>query len=140
MTRKAVNWKQVVAHYLYDRDNGICQLCGKELNTNDRLDIDHIIRISNGGTDDMNNLRLVHTLCHLERHTPQKMTLNDNVVGFDKLKTQAMIKQLRNIKKTYLQKGSMKESAQAHGWTLDQCRYYAGKYGFSGTADKWDFA
>lgn len=62
---------------LYERDNGICYICGKECNYNDYVykdntfiagnyypSIDHVIPLAKGGTDEWNNLKLAHRICN----------------------------------------------------------------------------
>ena len=62
---------------LYQRDNGICYICGKECNYNDYIykdntfiagnyypSIDHVIPLAKGGTDEWNNLKLAHRICN----------------------------------------------------------------------------
>ncbi len=51
------------------RDGGVCQLCGKLVQGDDReAHIDHIVEKAAGGDDSMSNLRLVHRSCHSRRH------------------------------------------------------------------------
>lgn len=62
---------------LYDRDNGICHICGEICNWNDKKEvngtiivgekypsIDHVIPIAKGGTDDWKNIKLAHFKCN----------------------------------------------------------------------------
>lgn len=62
---------------LYERDNGICYICGNKCNWEDKRiingttivgdtypSIDHIIPLAKGGTDDWNNLGLAHVKCN----------------------------------------------------------------------------
>lgn len=51
---------------VYDRDNGICQLCFLPVGERD-WDIDHIIPRSFGGQNFRNNLRLTHSACNNAR-------------------------------------------------------------------------
>lgn len=51
------------------RDGGVCQLCGGLVQGDDRdAHIDHIVEKAEGGTDELENLRLVHRACHSRRH------------------------------------------------------------------------
>lgn len=43
-----------------------CGICGLPLDGD--IDIDHIIPISFGGTDSIDNLRVLHAACHKKRH------------------------------------------------------------------------
>lgn len=55
---------------VYERDNGICKICGNPVNMNvDPLDneygsIDHIIPLSKGGTHQWKNVQLAHRICN----------------------------------------------------------------------------
>ncbi|MCU0537603.1 MAG: HNH endonuclease [Hydrococcus sp. Prado102] len=48
-----------VKKYVFDRDNYQCQSCGKN-NQQTTLNIDHIISLAKGGSNDISNLQ---TLC-----------------------------------------------------------------------------
>ncbi len=46
-----------------DKYNGVCPLCGEAIQDND-VSIDHIIPLSRGGTNDLDNLRPTHAICN----------------------------------------------------------------------------
>jgi len=46
------------------RDRGICYLCDKA----EADEVDHLVEVSAGGTNDLRNLASVHRLCHGRRH------------------------------------------------------------------------
>jgi hypothetical protein len=49
-----------VSAYVYRRDNGTCQKCGEY-----GSEVDHILPVKDGGTDDPANLRLLCHTCHV---------------------------------------------------------------------------
>lgn len=49
-----------VRNYVFQRDKYQCQSCGKT-NSETELNIDHIIPLASGGSNDISNLQ---TLCH----------------------------------------------------------------------------
>ena len=59
---------------VYERDNGICQLCGKPVDWNDNTwgksfgamypTIDHIVAMANGGGHTWDNVQLAHAICN----------------------------------------------------------------------------
>lgn len=56
------------------RDGGVCQLCGGLVQGEEReAHIDHIIEKADGGTDELENLRLVHRSCHSRRHACDRL-------------------------------------------------------------------
>jgi 5-methylcytosine-specific restriction protein A len=56
------------------RDGGICQLCHKLVQGDDRdAHVDHIVEKADGGTDELSNLRLVHRSCHSRRHASDRL-------------------------------------------------------------------
>jgi 5-methylcytosine-specific restriction endonuclease McrA len=62
-------WRQTVDYVIW-RDNWVCHLCGK-----DGADTaDHIIPVSRGGSDELENLRAAHKTCNRKRgnHSPPK--------------------------------------------------------------------
>ncbi len=58
---------------LYFRDSGICQICMKPIDTSIKypdlmsLSLDHIIPRSQGGTHNMDNVRIAHFICNSNR-------------------------------------------------------------------------
>lgn len=58
---------------LFDRDKGICRLCGKPCDRNDKTcgpnypSIDHIIPISKGGKHVWDNVQLAHRQCNIAK-------------------------------------------------------------------------
>jgi len=56
------------------RDGGVCQLCGGLVQGCDRdAHIDHIVEKADGGSDALENLRLVHRSCHSRRHAADRL-------------------------------------------------------------------
>ena len=58
---------------VFMRDNGICQICGKPCDWNDRRwgsigplypTRDHIIALANGGEHSWDNIQLAHAICN----------------------------------------------------------------------------
>lgn len=56
---------------IYQRDEGVCQLCGRLIDPNDKKlwmgTLDHIVPRSKGGADEPSNLRLAHMICNALR-------------------------------------------------------------------------
>ncbi len=53
---------------LHQRQGYRCALCRISFGPGERIEMDHIIPIRHGGTDDLDNTRLVHPWCHRQRH------------------------------------------------------------------------
>ena len=55
---------------IYERDKGICQICGKPIDLKCKpphpmsLSIDHIIPLSLGGTHQPSNVQIAHMICN----------------------------------------------------------------------------
>lgn len=73
INRKKARTKQsseITVQSLYNRDNGICWICGGKCdinadgNSNEYPSVDHIIPVSLGGTDEWSNVRLAHRICN----------------------------------------------------------------------------
>jgi len=50
--------------FLFARENGVCQYCGKKIKTGERVEMHHIIRHADGGSDKPDNRALLHEECH----------------------------------------------------------------------------
>lgn len=53
--------------FLYDRDKGLCGLCREPVVFGSKMDIDHIVQLAEGGSDDPSNLRVTHERCNRKR-------------------------------------------------------------------------
>lgn len=49
---------------IWERDGGVCQLCGEPIADPKQRSIDHIIPISRGGTHEPANVQLAHRVCN----------------------------------------------------------------------------
>lgn len=72
-TRKKINGDadySISLKRLYKRDQGICAICGEEVdmmcdpNSNEYGSIDHIIPLAKGGTHTWDNVQLAHRICN----------------------------------------------------------------------------
>lgn len=59
---------QNMRSFLMAREQGKCQLCGKEFSKGNGSHIHHLISRNNGGTDREKNLALLHERCHKRLH------------------------------------------------------------------------
>lgn len=73
-----IDYKGLAIQYLAARDKGRCTICGEKLNGN--VDIDHIVPVKDGGTNESGNLRVVHASCHKARHA----SIKSNGKAYDK--------------------------------------------------------
>jgi 5-methylcytosine-specific restriction endonuclease McrA len=54
---------RILRDQVIGRDGMVCGLCGKEV-AEDQVSIDHVLPISLGGTDDLDNLQVAHRGCN----------------------------------------------------------------------------
>lgn len=47
------------------RDRYLCVPCGKKGRTTEGTEVDHVVNVAEGGTDDVSNLQTICTECHL---------------------------------------------------------------------------
>jgi len=52
---------------IYNRDKGICQICGNHIELND-VEFDHILSINDGGLHIKQNIRITHIICNRKRY------------------------------------------------------------------------
>jgi 5-methylcytosine-specific restriction endonuclease McrA len=64
-----------ILHELYQRDCGICQICFRFADIRD-CNVDHVVPVSKGGTDDMENLQLTHHWCNSRKGSDPNASLN----------------------------------------------------------------
>ncbi len=74
--KKQIIDKDITLEALYRRDSGVCYLCGKPCDWNDKNDItvgpmypsiDHVIPISHGGMHSWKNIKLAHFECNWKK-------------------------------------------------------------------------
>jgi hypothetical protein len=53
---------------MWERDNGICYICGDEVRF-DGFELDHLVPVSRGGDNHPNNLAVTHQMCNRRRGT-----------------------------------------------------------------------
>lgn len=60
--RKAISKK--TRALVFERDKGICYLCGEKIGADEEWDCDHELARELGGADDISNYRPAHKVCH----------------------------------------------------------------------------
>lgn len=60
------------------RDNYTCQICGATVKDGAKLEIDHVIPFSKGGTNDENNLQVLCQQCNREKYNREDL-LHDKI-------------------------------------------------------------
>jgi len=82
-------WTKRLANYsgypsgickLMKKQNFTCPICNSLFITEDRLEIDHIIPKSQGGTDRYKNLQLFHKVCHLVKTHEQNTYVKVEII------------------------------------------------------------
>lgn len=77
--------KTITLQKLYERDGGVCWVCGKpcnyeaDPNNNEYPSIDHVIPIADGGKDLWENIRLAHRYCNSLRYFSEPETEPVNI-------------------------------------------------------------
>ena len=66
------------------RDNGLCQHCTRKGRTTIGREVHHIVRLSDGGTDDLDNLVLLCKECHHAETMRERGHRVKQKVRFDK--------------------------------------------------------
>lgn len=49
---------------VFEKDHGLCYLCGGKVEASERWDLEHEIALDLGGKDEMSNYRVAHVQCH----------------------------------------------------------------------------
>jgi len=62
-----MNYKQIIINTLIIRDGDFCQICGRLFSDISPPEIDHIQPKSNGGSDLIENLQLLHSICNRKK-------------------------------------------------------------------------
>ena len=66
-TRQRTHIPRGLRHEVFKRDNYTCQECGATKEDGAKLHIDHIIPVSQGGTDELDNLQTLCDKCNLNK-------------------------------------------------------------------------
>lgn len=61
-----INIPKSVRQYVLQRNNYQCQSCGKQ-NTEAQLNIDHIVPLATGGSNDISNLQILCSQCNQKK-------------------------------------------------------------------------
>lgn len=61
--------RKIIKTKLFRRDGNICSWCGQRL-TFKTATVDHIVKRSEGGSNALSNLRLLHAECHKQKDNP----------------------------------------------------------------------
>jgi hypothetical protein len=75
--RRAGKIEPIDRDYVYKRDKGRCNICGRKVRKKD-ISIDHIVPLSQGGAHCLTNVTLVHLQCNTRKRTralPQQLYL-----------------------------------------------------------------
>lgn len=70
MTRRAPTSWAAVKRAVFERDEWTCQLCGRAIDRTLRFtdpaagQVDHVVSVAYGGSDDLNNLQATHRVCN----------------------------------------------------------------------------
>ncbi len=89
--------------FLLQRQKGKCNLCGLYFREGDKLELDHILPKSNGGTNRRDNLQLLHKHCHHDKTRNDILTLVINTGTHNKsciTEEPDKLKSLRPVLKT----------------------------------------
>jgi 5-methylcytosine-specific restriction endonuclease McrA len=68
LKRNAPNVEYVSRRVVYDRDDGKCYMCGKELPFNG-FDLEHVIPLARGGNHTYDNVKVACRSCNARKHT-----------------------------------------------------------------------
>lgn len=52
---------------IWDRDQGMCHICGKPVDRSD-VHFDHVVALVNGGAHSMDNIRVSHSICNMRKN------------------------------------------------------------------------
>lgn len=59
--------EEVDPQVLYERDEGVCGVCGKPVDR-DEFDVDHVVQVAHGGEHSYANTRIAHVSCNRRRN------------------------------------------------------------------------
>lgn len=82
--------KTISLKKLYERDKGVCWLCGGvcdlSLDTNDNYypSIDHVVPITKGGKDEWSNIKLAHRICNSLKSDKEPVGLSPYRIFFER--------------------------------------------------------
>lgn len=62
MRRKPIS--RTLRARVFDKANGCCHLCGGKITASDAWDVDHVLPLALGGSDNESNFAPAHQVCH----------------------------------------------------------------------------
>lgn len=90
---------------LWERDGGLCGICGIAVDFGAGMDIDHVVQRAEGGSDDPSNLRVTHQRCNRSRpriktiwkHVELPIDLLDELHIWAKAEKRGVIRQIHHV-------------------------------------------
>jgi 5-methylcytosine-specific restriction endonuclease McrA len=77
--RKSI--KRSVFMRLFLRQAGLCHLCKKAFEEDSTIHTHHLLSVSSGGSDDLENLALLHKDCHAVAHGAENIEIAQVVIN-----------------------------------------------------------
>jgi len=69
MKRRKRKPDKTAREYLWLKQSGLCPVCRTELNNDEQWNMHHVIKKSEGGDNTLDNLALLHEICHKQLHS-----------------------------------------------------------------------
>jgi 5-methylcytosine-specific restriction endonuclease McrA len=76
-----IQWREI-RQFVYERDGGLCQYCGKVVRL-DECHIHHVLELSENGSNHPSNLKTLCKDCHKNRHPFMKTAKEKYITSLD---------------------------------------------------------
>jgi len=121
-----MNWRITIIDILRKRDGDLCQLCKKEFSEISPPEIDHIMPFSNGGSHNIENLQLIHSICNRKKGSSFKKS--SNIILVNKMNKIDFLKK-KSLEETLIRvNGNISQAARELGLSRATMRGWIKKY------------
>lgn len=66
---RKINYRLMLIELLIQHNGTICRFCGKEMRNEQKLAIDHIVAVADGGGEGVSNIQVIRWVCNSQKES-----------------------------------------------------------------------
>ncbi len=137
-----IQFRQAIIDNLLKKQRNICKFCNKEFADIAPPEIDHIVPLSKGGKDKLENYQLLHSICNKKKHNKIFFTPNLGGAKFSEidsftLKGRLLLYELSEIKNALIEMRTQSLACQKLSIPRRRMTYLIYKYKLPKDPNEW---